>query len=60
MAVRFLDVNGIFEKRIIMTFGKCTRQLQSNLVDQYVAMSDVHAMVLQSLVILLQAKPRSR
>ena len=27
MAVRFLDVNGIFEKRIIRTFGKCTRQL---------------------------------
>ena len=24
-AVRFLDVNGIFEKRIIRTFGKCTR-----------------------------------
>ena len=23
----FLDVNGIFEKRIIRTFGKCTGQL---------------------------------
>ena len=30
MAVRFLDVNGIFEKRIIRTFGKCTR-----LINQY-------------------------
>ena len=28
MAVCFLDVNGIFEKRIIRTFGKCTRQLR--------------------------------
>ena len=37
MAVRFLDVNGIFEKRIIRTFGKCTST----------AMSDVHAMVLR-------------
>ena len=26
-AVHFVDVNGIFEKRIIRTFGKCTRQL---------------------------------
>ena len=27
MVVRFLDVNGIYEKRINRTFSKCTRQL---------------------------------
>ena len=32
MAVRFFeDVNGIFEKRIIRTFGKCVRQLSRSI-----------------------------
>ena len=59
MAVCFLDVNGIIEKQIItcMTFGKYTRQVSRS---RTAAMSDIHAMVLQSLVNLLQAKPSSR
>ena len=44
MVVHFLDVNSIFEKRIIRTFGKCTRRS----VQYSIAMSDVHAMVLRA------------
>ena len=52
-----LDVNSIIVKRISRTFGKYTRQL-SRL--RTAAMSNVHAILLQSVVNLLQAKQRTR